>query len=126
MNDTRILILRLRHDSPTRDTALEAADMIEKLSAPQRSLPHSQTARLGYDGDDFPEPGIALPPFDGVEAAQMACRPIATPAVERVLSRATPTERASIRMCSCVDGVCQNPTDFRPHGMHCRANLIGG
>lgn len=44
--------------------------------APAPVLPHAQTVRLGYDGDDFPEPGFALrlPPFDGVEDAQFAAR----------------------------------------------------
>lgn len=59
MNASRALILRLRHDSPTRETAMEAADLIEELSRAQRRLPHSDTVTLGEK----------LPPFDGIEAA---------------------------------------------------------
>lgn len=47
MTNTRELILRLRHDSPTRDLSLEAADMIELLSRAQRRLPHSDTIIIG-------------------------------------------------------------------------------
>lgn len=46
MNDSRALILRLRHDSPTREMALEAADLIEELSRAQRRLPHAETVVL--------------------------------------------------------------------------------
>lgn len=61
MNNARELILRLRHDSPTREAAMEAADLIEQLSRAQRRLPHAQTGTLGEK----------FPPWDGVEAAQM-------------------------------------------------------
>lgn len=47
MTNTRELILRLRHDSPTRDLSLEAADVIEQLSRAQRRLPHSDTIIIG-------------------------------------------------------------------------------
>ena len=60
MTDSRALILRLRHDSPTREMSMEAADMIEQLSRAQRRLPHSDTVSLGE----------RLPPFDGVDEAQ--------------------------------------------------------
>lgn len=40
---------------------MEAADLIEQLSRAQRRLPHADTITLGEK----------LPPFDGVEAAQM-------------------------------------------------------
>lgn len=61
MNNSRALILRLRLDSPTREMSMEAADLIEELSRAQRRLPHADTITLGEK----------LPPFDGVEAAQM-------------------------------------------------------
>lgn len=61
MNAARTLILRLRHDSPTREMSMEAADLIEQLSRAQRRLPNADTISLGE----------RLPPFDGVEAAQL-------------------------------------------------------
>lgn len=60
MNNARTLILRLRHDSPTREMSMEAADLIEQLSRAQRRLPHSDTITIGD----------RLPPFDGVDEAQ--------------------------------------------------------
>ena len=66
MTDSRALILRLRHDSPTRDLSLEAADMIEQLSRAQRRLPNAQTVELTgrrlYESPSF----IRLP-LDGAE-----------------------------------------------------------
>ncbi len=44
---------------------MEAADMIEQLSRAQRRLPNSGTIMLGEK----------LPPFDGVDDAQMAQLP---------------------------------------------------
>lgn len=52
MTDTRSLILRLRHDSPTRNLSLEAADMIEQLSRAQRRLPAGHTLELVRRRDD--------------------------------------------------------------------------
>ena len=55
MNDSRALILRLRHDSPTREMSLEAADMIEQLARAQRRLPHAQTIEISADHAAFVE-----------------------------------------------------------------------
>ena len=64
MTDSRALILRLRHDSPTRDLSLEAADLIEQLSRAQRRLPHSQTVDI--ERRRVPESGsFLLLPLDG-------------------------------------------------------------
>lgn len=76
MVDHRITIIR---DAMLKTHGLHLADseirtLLVAIDAIGVPLPCAQTVRLGYDGDDFPEPGfeLRLPPFDGVEEAQFA------------------------------------------------------
>lgn len=61
--------------------ALRRTELIEAIKSaitakPAPSLPYAGSVRIGFGGDDFPEPGfeLRLPPFDSMEEAQLAAR----------------------------------------------------